>query len=312
MEAVVKYLGGQEGEGSFASARLFAFLSGPPDLGQGKVEAQGEREQQDAETTQQAEFYKDVAAAAVQVGVCVDLFVVSQRYCELASLKYLSVESGGGLFLYESTEEATLPQDIYRMLSRPKAQGGVLRLRCSSEFQVVRAYGHFFPDAQYDNLYHIISCDAFDAYTFDFDFTGHSGFGRNPDQAPYLQMVFQYTVIIPLPDYVETPGSETYAEPVNSSSAAPSSNGKVNGVAEPARYVIRRRLRIRTIRIEVARSAREVYESADNEAILASLTHKVGSDLCTYLPQQQVAFLEKLRACCHGLRRRVFRVVRFV
>lgn len=46
-------------------------------------------------------------------GVCVDLFAVTNEYTDLASLKYLSIDSGGGLLLYSSTEEATLPQDLY-------------------------------------------------------------------------------------------------------------------------------------------------------------------------------------------------------
>lgn len=52
------------------------------------------------------------AAQAVLAGVCVDLFAVTNEYTDLASLKYLSIESGGGLLLYSSTEEATLPQDL--------------------------------------------------------------------------------------------------------------------------------------------------------------------------------------------------------
>lgn len=52
------------------------------------------------------------AAQAVQSGVCVDLFAVTNEYTDLASLKYLSIESGGGLLLYSNTDEATLPQDL--------------------------------------------------------------------------------------------------------------------------------------------------------------------------------------------------------
>lgn len=49
---------------------------------------------------------------------------------------------------YSSAEDATLPQDVYRMLSRPQALSGVLRLRTSREFSAVRAYGKFFQDSQ--------------------------------------------------------------------------------------------------------------------------------------------------------------------
>lgn len=52
------------------------------------------------------------AAVAVQAGVCVDIFAITNEYTDLASLKFLSIESGGSLFLYSSTDDSTLPQDM--------------------------------------------------------------------------------------------------------------------------------------------------------------------------------------------------------
>jgi hypothetical protein len=62
---------------------------------------------------EQTPFYKDLAANTAQSGVCVDLFVITNEYADLALLKYLSIESGGCLLLYSNTNEATLPQDLY-------------------------------------------------------------------------------------------------------------------------------------------------------------------------------------------------------
>ncbi len=53
------------------------------------------------------------AANTAQSGVCVDLFVITNEYADLALLKYLSIESGGSLLLYSNAHEATLPQDLY-------------------------------------------------------------------------------------------------------------------------------------------------------------------------------------------------------
>ncbi|RYR70567.1 hypothetical protein Ahy_A03g017040 isoform F [Arachis hypogaea] len=125
------------------AARIFAFLSGPPDYGAGQLDTRRYGEQyaskgEDADRAllpEQTPFYKDLAAVAVQAGVCVDIFAVTNEYTDLASLKFLSIESGGSLFLYTSTEDSTLPQDMYRMLSRPYAFGCVLRLRTSTEFK---------------------------------------------------------------------------------------------------------------------------------------------------------------------------------
>ena len=206
----------EEGEGGpFVGARMFVFLSGLPDYGKGRLSGQrytevlsaleavrgegegegkgvrSEREKKAAVRRAQAaeavadkgllqpqtEFYREAAAAAVQAGICVDLFLVpgaaasregssssslpggaspasvvappgGAAYCDLATLRFLSVESGGVVLLYGGVEDATLPQDLYRLLGRPSAFGGVLRVRTSKEFTAVRAYGHFFPDAQ--------------------------------------------------------------------------------------------------------------------------------------------------------------------
>ena len=56
--------------------------------------------------------YISQATVAVQAGVCVDIFAVTNEYTDLASLKFLSIESGGSLFLYTNTDNSTLPQDM--------------------------------------------------------------------------------------------------------------------------------------------------------------------------------------------------------
>jgi hypothetical protein len=62
--------------------------------------------------SEQTNFYTNLAASAVQAGVCVDLFAITNEYTDLSSLKVLSVESGGSLYMYSSTDESTLPQDM--------------------------------------------------------------------------------------------------------------------------------------------------------------------------------------------------------
>lgn len=135
------------------AARVFAFLSGPPDYGAGQLDTRRYGEQyasrgEDADRAllpEQTPFYKELvsflcslifahsiislsfmfmeivstwtsllqAAVAVQAGVCVDIFAVTNEYTDLASLKFLSIESGGSLLLYTSTDDSTLPQDMW-------------------------------------------------------------------------------------------------------------------------------------------------------------------------------------------------------
>lgn len=260
MEALFNYLGSEYGT-TFALARVFAFLSGAPDYGAGQLDTRRYGEQyaskgEDADRAllpEQTSFYKELAAVAVQAGVCVDIFAVTNEYTDLASLKFLSIESGGSLFLYPNTEDSTLPQDMYRMLSRPYAFNCVLRLRTSSEFKIGHSYGHFFPDPQYENVQHIICCDSYATYAYDFEFAKIEGFSRHSSEPPMLQVAFQYTVVVP---------------PEELSSSALSS-------ASRPKFSIKRRLRIRTLQYATARNINELYDSADPEVVLSILVHKV-------------------------------------
>ncbi|KAG4198353.1 hypothetical protein ERO13_A05G080300v2 [Gossypium hirsutum] len=188
MEALCNYFGSEYGN-TFALARVFAFLSGPPDYGPGQLDTRRYGEQyaskgEDADCAllpEQTPFYKDLAAVAVQAGVCVDIFAVTNEYTDLAYLKFLSIESDGSLFLYANTDDSTLPQDI-----RPYAFNCVLRLRKSTEFKPGHSYGHFFPDPQYENVQHIICCDSFATYAYDLiSLIIHSS------ELPIVQIAFQ-------------------------------------------------------------------------------------------------------------------------
>ncbi|GAB4824695.1 Protein transport protein S23 D [Ancistrocladus abbreviatus] len=259
MEALFNYLGSEYGS-TFALARVFAFLSGAPDYGAGQLDTRRYGEQyaskgEDADRAllpEQTPFYKELAAVAVQAGVCVDIFAVTNEYTDLASLKFLSIESGGSLFLYSSTDDSTLPQDMYRMLSRPYAFNCVLRLRTSTEFKLGHSYGHFFPDPQYEYVQHIICCDAHATYAYDFEFEKVEGFSRHTSEAPVLQIAFQYTVVVP-----------------------PEELSSELSTASRPKFSPKRRLRIRTVQYAVARNINELYDSVDAEVVLSILVHKV-------------------------------------
>ncbi|TYI80434.1 hypothetical protein E1A91_D05G087300v1 [Gossypium mustelinum] len=274
MEALCNYLGSEYGN-TFALARVFACLSGPPDYGPGQLDTRRYGEQyaskgEDADCAllpEQTPFYKDLAAVAVQAGVCVDIFAVTNEYTDLASLKFLSIESGGSLFLYANTDDSTLPQDMYQMLSRLYAFNCVLRLRTSTEFKPGHSYGHFFPDPQYENVQHIICCDSFATYAYDFDFSNNVGFSRfvickllQIIQCYYdyiffshLQIAFQYTVVVP-------------PEELSSLGLVSSSRGK---------HSLKRRLRIRTLQYGTAQNLNDLYDSVDPEPVLSLLVHTV-------------------------------------
>lgn len=157
------------------------------------------------------------------------------------------------MVLYPTVAEASMPRDVHRVVSRPTALHGTLRLRTSPEIVPARAYGHCFEDGRFDNLHHLIACGPCDTVAFDFDFVLKEGFrsGREADLRPAVQMAFEYTVIFP-------------------SSSPQDAQGEDAGA-----YVRQRRRRVSTAQVSVAAGKKALLESADPEAMLALLTHKV-------------------------------------
>ncbi|KAK3142681.1 hypothetical protein QOZ80_4BG0349890 [Eleusine coracana subsp. coracana] len=184
-------------------------------------------------------------------GVCVDIFAITNEYVDLASLKILSVESGGSLFLYSSTDESTLPQDIYKMLSRPYAFGCVMRLRTSSQFKIANSYGHFFPDPQYMHVQHINCCDSFATYSYDFEFEKDSRFSRK-SSLPILQIAFKYTVLVHDGDTSDVSNSDCRSK-----------------------YSLQRRIRVRTIQYNATANIWDLYDFVDPDVVLTIMLHQV-------------------------------------
>lgn len=220
-------------EESYSSVRIMTFLCGAPNHGDGKVE----------ETSQLAPhtaFYLDQAKRAVEAGVCIDLFVLTNAFVGLSSLKFLTSFTGGNLVLYEQPEGASLPQDLYRQYTRPQAANGLFRLRTSPGFRVATAYGHLSADPKYDNLYHIQGCDEYKCFAFDCVSKTGSLHRKTPST---IQMAFAYTYI-------------------------PS-------VYDEDRTAIRRRLRLQTVQMPVVKTGLELFVSAVPDSTICLLVHKL-------------------------------------
>ncbi|KAK3144834.1 hypothetical protein QOZ80_4AG0318480 [Eleusine coracana subsp. coracana] len=257
LDVLANYLSSEYGN-TFELARIFAFLSGPPNYGAGQLDTTsfeehnaGKAGDTDYVLQEQGTFYKNLAASAVQAGVCVDIFAITNEYIDLASLKILSVESGGSLFLYSSTDESTLPQDIYKMLSRPYAFGCVMRLRTSSQFKIANSYGHFFPDPQYMHVQHINCCDSFATYSYDFEFEKDSRFSRK-SSLPILQIAFKYTVLVHDGDASDVSNSDSRSK-----------------------YSLQRRIRVRTIQYNATANIWDLYDFVDPDVVLTIMLHQV-------------------------------------
>eukprot|EP01098_Paradermamoeba_levis_P012002 TRINITY_DN5188_c0_g1_i1.p1 TRINITY_DN5188_c0_g1~~TRINITY_DN5188_c0_g1_i1.p1 ORF type:complete len:601 (-),score=181.46 TRINITY_DN5188_c0_g1_i1:68-1870(-) len=219
------------------NVRMGIFLAGAPNYGIGALQ-----EEKTQDLSPQNSFYTDQAEKSAQLGICIDLFVVSNSFVGLSTIKFLTVRTGGNIMMYGLNANASLPQDIYRQLNKPQAMQGMLRLRTSEEFSVSHYYGHLYPDSSFENLYHVVGCDQFKTFAFDFDFTSPSGFfNREADALPTIQMVFVY-------NYIPEGGAASK---------------------------VRRRLRVFTVQLGLAESPHSLYQAADSDVTLTLLTHKI-------------------------------------
>ncbi|CAD7704802.1 unnamed protein product [Ostreobium quekettii] len=260
--------------------RVISFLGGPPSLGQGSLmdylaktkmlrSTRPERNKPTSPTSAEMEmgfavgvddvaetaqepgmkkatslasaFYEEASLVATSLGVSIDVFVISKAPVGLDVLSTIANNTGGGVWLYPSVQDAMLTQDLYRHLSSPHAQNCLLKVRTSPEFRVARLYGRVFKDPMYDDVYHMMSCDAFDVVTVDFEFVHKEGFGNPPAAVPTVQVAFQYTTV----------------------------------TADGQEPKLQRRMRICTIQAQVARNPVEIFNSANAESIICMLLHKV-------------------------------------
>ncbi|KAG2486738.1 hypothetical protein HYH03_014664 [Edaphochlamys debaryana] len=211
------------------------------------------------------EFYEQAAAACASLGVCVDLFAVSQGALGLRFLDPLCSSTGGAVYLYPSVDESAMPQDVYLRLSSPSAAVGIIRLRTSPHFKVVRHYGRLFPDPTIPDLHHIIAADPSDAFAVDFDYATPSGFsGVTTSLPPTLQVAFQYTALV-----------AERGPPEHKGDAEANGGGGAAAAGEGRRYWLQRRLRVATYRVMTAATVADVYAHTNPDAVVTLLMHKI-------------------------------------
>ena len=248
-------------------SRVMTFLLNPPSAGEGRIDQskkEGAKSGHGISLTQT--FYSKMGFHTSWSGVSCDLYIMGKTledYYDLASMRHLSMQSGGRLFYYGSLDECTAPQDLFRTLSEPCAMNGTFRIRTTQEYKVSQSYGQVHEHHKYKNLYKIAACDQTTCFGFDFKFTS-SGFSRDPDLAPTVQLAFQYTVFAP---------QEEGDLPLGGGQDHHSGHGKL---ASKGKYVLKRRLRIYTKQVQVAKSILDLYDYVDAGAVVTMLIHKCG------------------------------------
>ncbi|KAK7280562.1 hypothetical protein RJT34_25626 [Clitoria ternatea] len=91
--------------------------------------------------------FKELAVEFAEYQVCVDVFVTTQTYVDIASISVIPRTTGGQVYYYYPfsalSDPAKLYNDLRWNITRPQGFEAVMRVRCSQGIQVQEYYGNF-------------------------------------------------------------------------------------------------------------------------------------------------------------------------
>mmetsp|Transcript_27301 Transcript_27301/g.44464 ORF Transcript_27301/g.44464 Transcript_27301/m.44464 type:complete len:727 (-) Transcript_27301:204-2384(-) len=239
--------------------RVTVFLSGIPTYGVGALDPkriESPADSGDNLLLEATPFYRQQAERIAVLGACVDLYVVSRDYVDLASIHPLADLTGGAVRLYDP-EHTTLPPDLYRSVSSVCGYDGEIRIRTGPELRIGKAYGPITPHLRYENVYRLAACYSHTALSIDLDFNSSSGFKDMKEREPCVQMAYAYTAIVTKPAIKGDPSDLN------------------NTTSSVAQCTVQRRLRIQTVVFAVALTPEELYGVVDVTSMMTVLAHKV-------------------------------------
>ncbi|KAL7099354.1 hypothetical protein ACP275_09G079200 [Erythranthe tilingii] len=106
---------------------------------------------------------KAMAIELAEYQVCVDLFITSQTYVDIASLSVIPRTTGGQVYYYYPfsalSDSAKLSNDLRWNVTRPQGFEAVMRVRCSQGIQVQEYAGNFCKRIPTDVDLPAIDCD---------------------------------------------------------------------------------------------------------------------------------------------------------
>ncbi|XP_026227222.1 protein transport protein Sec24A isoform X2 [Anabas testudineus] len=136
--------------------RMSVFQTQLPNLGVGALQSREDPNQRASAKDIQhlspaTDFYKKLALDCSGQQVAVDLFLLSARYCDLASLGCISRYSAGSVYYYPSYHHQHNPaqvecfqKDLKRYLTRKIGFEAVMRIRCTKGLSIHTFHGNFF------------------------------------------------------------------------------------------------------------------------------------------------------------------------
>lgn len=116
---------------------------------------------------------KTMAIEFAEYQVCVDLFITTQTYVDIASISVVPRTTGGQVYYYypfcARSDPAKLYNDLRWNISRPQGFEAVMRVRCSQGLQVQEYSGNFCKRIPTDIDLPAIDCDKTIMVTFKHD-----------------------------------------------------------------------------------------------------------------------------------------------
>ncbi|KAF9670065.1 hypothetical protein SADUNF_Sadunf13G0029800 [Salix dunnii] len=106
---------------------------------------------------------KEMAIEFAEYQVCVDVFITTQTYVDIASISVIPKTTGGQVYYYYPFSAVSDPAKLYNDLrwnvTRPQGFEAVMRVRCSQGIQVQEYHGNFCKRIPTDIDLAAIDCD---------------------------------------------------------------------------------------------------------------------------------------------------------
>ncbi|KAG6773338.1 hypothetical protein POTOM_020608 [Populus tomentosa] len=106
---------------------------------------------------------KEMAIEFAEYQVCVDVFITTQTYVDIASISVIPKTTGGQVYYYYPFSAVSDPAKLYNDLrwnvTRPQGFEAVMRVRCSQGIQIQEYHGNFCKRIPTDIDLAVIDCD---------------------------------------------------------------------------------------------------------------------------------------------------------
>jgi len=114
----------------------------------------------------QDEFYRGLASRCSRQQICVDTFLFSSQFMDIATIAFLPKYTGGQVYNYpgytDARDGAKFGSELMRCLTRETAFEAVMRIRMSKGYRVSSYYGNFFNRSS--DLLALPNCDSDKAF----------------------------------------------------------------------------------------------------------------------------------------------------